>query len=441
MDINAAILKIGEVVWGWPMVAFVLIACLVLMVALRFVQFRYFFHAWRVTFAPSSDASTKSDMTPFQAFVNALSSSIGNGSLAGVATAIYSGGPGAALWIFVFGFLAMGLRFSEAYLGTVFNAKDAGETFGGPFIYLKKVPGGVILANVFAIFFFLIGMVSGNAMQANSVSLSLDRAFGISPWYVAVALFLFVLYALLGGAHRIVILSEAITPIKVALFFISAFIVFGYHYTTLIPALLLIIKSGLSIKAFTGGAIGYTIQQAMRFGVARTINSSEAGLGTAAVFFGASGGKRPVDNGFMAMLGTFISANLVCFLLAWIIVASGVWNSGLTSTPLTSAAFETVFGTAGGWIVTFLAVTFGIGVLVAYSYAARMSWLFLTKNKHLWLFNIIFPSVALVGAVAKVDIIWNSGDIINACLIVMNMYGILWLLPMIRRDVLAYKGK
>lgn len=432
MDINAIILNINHVLWGWPLVLFILGVASYATIALGFVQFRYFKKAWQLLLFPEK-GNLEGDMSPLEAFINALSTAVGNGSIAGVATAIYAGGPGAAVWIFVLGLLSMALRYSEVFLANYYPpiTKD-GYIVGGPMVYLTKLPGGKYLSYMFAFFLLYLSLASGNAMQANSISLGFERILGISPWAVAFALLAFMAYVMAGGARRIVEVSDKIVPIKVGVFFVSAIIILGYHYQSLIPALKLMFLGAFYPKALAGGLLGFTIQKAMRYGIVRSLNATEAGLGTAAVLFGGTASKEPVKNGLMSMISVFISANLICFMIAWMIVASGVWDSGQTSLNLTISAYETVFGTFGGWIVTFLSLSFGLGVLVTYSYIARACWFYLTDCRWETVYTVIFCAVTFIGAIAHVDIVWNAIDTANAGLLIANLAGIAWLMPKIR---------
>lgn len=439
MGLNELVLKINDFVWGWPLIIYVVGAALIVTISLGFIQFRYFFRSWKYLLSPQV-GSAEGEMTPLQAFGNALSTSLGNGSIAGSATAIYQGGPGAAVWIFVFGLLGMVLRFAEVYLATAFPPKNyKGSLVGGPMVYLSKVPGGAVLPFIYAFFMLLLGLFSGNAMQANSIRLGLVRILGVDPRIVAVILFAFVIYVMVGGAKRIVKISDAIVPIKVGLFFLTAFIVLGYHITSIIPALKTIFIGAFTPNALVGGAMGYAVQQAIRYGLSRTANASEAGLGTAAVLFGGSGTQDPVKSGIMSMASSFISANLVNFSIALMIVASGVWGSGLTSIDLTSAAYETVFGAPGGWIVTFLTMSFGLGVIVSYAYVCRACWMYLTDGRFMNVFIALFCLLTLWGGLERVDVVWNSIDIVVAGLLITNLYGILYLLPVIKKGIEQYR--
>lgn len=442
MSLNDIVILLNNIAWGWPLLIFIVGVAVIATVSSFFVQFRYFITMWQLVFFPKTSASdSQEDMTPFQAFLNALSASVGNGSIAGVATAVYAGGPGAALWIVVLGFLGMALRYSEVYLSSHFATHSSiGSSLGGPMIYLSRVPGGSFLPYFYAFLCFLLALASGNAMQANSIREGLVNIMPFLPKLViAFGLLAFIMFVMLGGAKRIIAVSDKIVPVKVGLFFSTCFIVLLYHYNAIIPALFTIWEGAFNPAAIGGAALGLSMQNAMRYGIARSSNASEAGLGTAGILFGGSSAERPVENGIMSMLSAFISANLVCFSIALMIVASGVWNSGETGLCLTIAAYNTVFGSIGGWIVTFLAISFGMGVLVTYAYISRACWIFLTGGKFMNVFTVIFCAVTFLGAIAKVDVVWNSTDLVNAGLLASNLWGILWLMPLIRKGIADYR--
>lgn len=433
MSLNALILSINDIVCGWPLIIYVVACGIVMTVGLRFIQIKEFINTWKITLFATDTQKSTGDMTPMQAFINALSSSVGNGSIAGIATAIHTGGPGATLWIFVLGLLGMSLRFAEVFLACYFPAERKGNALvGGPLVYLKEVPAGRYLLSLYAFFLFLLSIFSGNAMQANSIRVGFVRILPLESLWIAIILFAFIVYVMLGGAQRILKVSDKIVPIKVGVFFITALIVLFYHWQAFIPALALVFKSAFTPQAVAGGALGYTVQSAIRFGLTRSLNASEAGLGIAAVLYGSTGARNPRENGIMSMLGAFISSNLVCTMIALMIISSGVWQSDATGIDLTSMAYETVFGPFGSWIVTFLSVSFGIGVLVTYAYVARTAFLFLTGGRFEPVYTALYCLTTFVGAMVYVEVVWNSVDLVVAALLVINLFGMVWLLPVIR---------
>lgn len=426
-------------VFGWPLILYVIGISIICTLALGFIQLRYFIYAWKlVLFPPAQKAGVKADMTPFQAFINTLSTNLGNGSLAGMATAVNIGGPGSAIWVMIIGFLLMAVRFAEVYLSVAFGAKaNKAHGIGGPMLYLQSVFAGRYLAYIYAVL-CLMFMGIGSAIQSNSIRISMETTWQIPMMITAIALLLFVMYVVFGGAARIVKVSDRIVPLKVAVFFISTFIVLFYHRAELIPAISLMFSMAFSSAAVVGGATGFAVQQAMRYGILRSILATESGLGTAAVLFSSTGSTEPVKDGIISMLSTFLST-LVCFIVALCIVVSGVWNSGLTSTALTIASFSTVFGTYGGWVVSFLSVSFGMGVLVAYAYITREVWTSITHGKFLSFFPPLFCAVVFAGALVSVEFVFGFGDAIMAAMLLINLFGILYLLPLIKKAVAQFK--
>lgn len=439
MDISLLIQNISEMVLGWPLMIFVIgvgVACTVMF---RFVQFRYFLSAWRVVLAPS-EKQVAGDMSPLQAFVNALSSSLGNGAISGMAIAIYLGGPGAAFWLITIALILMAIRFAEVFLSVMYApSTSTGTILGGPMAYLKEVLGGKYLVFLYALFTVLFGFIAGSAIQTNSIGLSLYTTWNISPVTSGVILLLLVGYIIFGGAKRILKVSDAIVPVKVIVFCITTLIVLIYHAMAIPAALTLIFVSAFNPHAILGGALGFTLQHALRAGMNNSIFATESGLGTAAILFGSTGSKQPFNDAIMSMLSTFLSA-LFCFIIALCIVVSGVWNSGANSTALTIQAFNTVFGVYGGWIVTFLTVSFGMGVLVSYAYITRVVWLYLTRGRFEFVFMFIYALCSLFGALAthNAAIVWNLTNIIMAGMFAINLFGIAYLLPKLKKAVQNY---
>lgn len=427
-------------IWGWPLVIVSVTLSVALTIATKMIQVRYFFTSWRYLFFPEKRVSDGAYITPFQAFVNTLSASIGSGSAAGMATAMYQGGPGAAFWIFVLGFFNMAVRFAEVFVSTSFiDRSAAGVLRGGPMVFLKHVPGSRFLPTLYAFFCLFVSLVAGSAMQCNSMTIGLKRITCLDPRIIALLLGVLIVYVVLGGAQRIMSISNTVIPIKVALFFLATLIVLVYHAHAIIPAIKLIVQAAFEPQAITGALAGHSVQHAIRFGMSRSLSATEAGLGTAGILFGATATTNPVRTGIMSMSSLVISNHLVCCTLMVIFVVTGVWNSGLTSTAMTSAAFETVFGYAGAWIVASLSIIFGLGALVAYAYIGRECWVFLTNGRAVWLYGILFSLCGLLGSLARVESVWNAVDIGNAGMFLLTSYGLLYLMPYIYRSVRAYQ--
>ncbi len=425
----------------WPLLVCFMGTAIVVTIGLKGIPFKKFFTGFFSLLKISGNtAKAGAEITPLQAFLNALSTSLGNGAIAGIAAAIHLGGPGAGFWIFVAGFFCMILRFSEVYLATSFaSLSSTGRVLGGPFLYLKNLPGGKFLPFIYALFCLGYTMIGGCAMQCNSITSALVAVTGVPTLVVTGILVIFVLYSLIGGAQRIVKISSFVIPIKVIMFFVFCTGILIYHWAALIPSINLMIKAALTPEAVLGGAFGLSIQRICSIGLLRTINASEAGLGTAAVIYGSTGSVNPSDDGLSAMLGTFISTNLACFMVALAIVSSGVWNSGVDGSALTALAFETVYGTLGGWIVVSLTVLLGLGVFVTCGFVGRQCWLYLTNDRFEFVFPILFCLSALWGSINNVAAVFGVLDLIVAGCVFINLYGIIWLIPFMRKQLTTAK--
>jgi len=420
----------NDLVWSWPLVFFVTGVSAVWTVALGGAQIRCLPRAWRDVFSGGGDAGT-GKVSPRQAFINTLSANMGNGAFAGMAIAVCAGGPGAGFWALVFGILTMSVRFAEVYLSTEYGKnKPASSNVGGPMLYLGDVIGGSVLPYLYAIPCLLFGMTIGNAIQANSIVMCVETTCGIPHYNYVVAVVLTVLtaYVVMGGAARVSRFSDMLVPLKVGLFFIPCITLLAYHYANIGHALWMILLGAFNPGALAGGALGFTVQQAMRFGLDHSVMANESGLGTAGIMFGFTGSKDATRSALMGMLSAFIST-LVCFLVVLCLVASGVWDSGLNSMALNIAAFETLFGGLAGWLVSTISIIFGLGLLVAYAYVMHAVWMFLTGGKYEWMFNIIYPAFTAFGALATVGVVRDLGSLANGLLLYINLFGLLWLLP------------
>ncbi len=438
-DLPHTLYTLTDWLLGWPLILYTVGIGIFCSFAFRFIQFTHFFRAWRLILKPGTENKVKGQMSPFQAFINTLSTNLGNGSVVGAAVAVYMGGPGAGFWVVVIGLVLMSVRFAEVYLSTLYGAQaPQGTVLGGPMLYLRSVIGGKVLSSIYAFTCLFFGLVVGNAMQTHSISWSMQTATGLNDQILAVGIALFVLYVVMGGAQRVVALSNAIVPVKVVVFFASALALIIYHISALPAALSLIFHSAFSADALAGGAVGFSVMYAIRFGMNLAITATESGLGTAGILFGFTGDQDPVDSGLLAMISTFVSS-LVCFLVVLCIVMSGVWDSGLTSAKLTIAAFNTLFGVYGGWIVSFLSISFGLGVLVAYAYICRAAWSSLTGGKFIYTFMLLYAFASFVGALIDVNTIWFAIAVMNGLMLFINLFGVAYLTPSIVQQLCAKK--
>ena len=447
-EFQQAVHIVKDLIWSLPFIIFFVAVACIITVALHFIQFRTFVQSCKLVFFPKKSTTKKTgDMSSFQAFLNTLSVSIGNGCLSGTAVALFAGGPGVAFWMFVVGLLCMAIRFAEVFLAVSFaiDNKDKSK-LGGPFLYIEKLPGGMVLTYFYGIACLFFSLTAGNAMQCNTISTSFNKmipsdvnAFGdisIVKVFLAVILTSFSIYVLVGGTQRIVKIIEKVVPLKVGLFFLTIIIVLSYYWEQIPAAISLIMDNAFTPRAMGGAAAGLTLQQVFYHAAYATVNASEAGLGTASILYGSTGSKEPINDASSSMLSTFISNNIAMTMVTVALVASGAWMSGETGAPMVIEAYQSVFGYYGGWILTFLTLPFGIGVIVPYCYIARQSWTYITGGKGLWLFPIVFVSASFLGAIADIGELWTLISIVIAALLMVNLLALVYFIPYMRKHVL-----
>lgn len=445
MDFSSIITVVSKNIWGLPLLVGVFVVSVFMTFQLRFVQFRYFLTSISMLFSSdqvaSSDKKTD-DLTAFQAFINTLGANIGNGSLGGVPVALCVGGPGSIFWLLVVSTFAIALRYSEAYLGMAFIGKYRfGSAKGGPMLYLSMLPGGLFLSYSFALFCLGYALIGGNVIQCNTVGLALQKTWGVDPYYTAFFVLAFILYVLIGGAQRIVTYLDMLVPFKVFLFIGSSLLVLAYNYQAIPHAFYLIWQGVFQPQAFVGGSFGYAMQKVMTVGLQRGVLIHEAGLGTAAVAFGSTAGENAVKDSIMSMLSVYINTHVICLMIALSILSSSAWGNGDTSSALMVATYETVFGSFGGWIISFLSINFGISVLISNAYLGRVCWSFLTGGKFMFVFPLIYTIVAFVGTYMNVAVAWQIADIVTAGLVICNLLGVLWFALVIKNGLKSYEGK
>jgi AGCS family alanine or glycine:cation symporter len=434
------ITSISAFIWGFPIIFLIFFSGLIFSFVFNFVQIVYFKNGFKNIFKNETELEKENDISPFQAFINTLSISIGNGALAGMAVALSNGGPGVAFWVFILGFFAMAIRFAEVYAGISFF--DSKSNLNGPLSYIKNLPYGNFWIYCYSFAMIPYIFFGGISMQTNSISLSLEKSINLPILWSGILFAFFTLYIIIGGSKRIMKVSEFIIPIKVLVFFISIILVFFYHIDKFFYAINLILKSAFNFNAISKGIAIFSLQEAISSAFSRATNATEAGVGTASIFFSATDNKNPIKSSLISMISAFISTNLVCSFLVFVIVLSGISINGLVSTQIVIAAYETVFGKFAAPIVTFLSLSFGLGVLVSYVFLAFKSWEFIFNKKTLWICTLLLPIFAFLGSVFPAKIVFKSLDIFVGVLVFINIIAILWNLPFLKekfnKDIKKY---
>ena len=405
-------------------------AGLFLTLRLRFVQVRRFGDAWRAAFIRLSGGGS-GVLTPFQVFMTALAASIGTGNIAGVATAIVSGGPGALFWIWVYGFLAMAIKFSEAVLGITFRDIGPSGVLSGPMYYLRDGLRSRALAWTFALVAAVAALTTTPFTQPNSMALVLNTVVGIPRIVSGITIAVLTWLVIIGGIKSIGRAAEKLSPLKVGLYLVGGLIVIVFHASRLPAVFSLIFERAFSMQAAAGGGLGILV--AMRYGIARGIYANEAGYGTAAVAYGTAQSAQPVQQGLNAIIEVFIVSFITSTISALTILLTGVWDSGLTSTAAVAAGFDSVMPVAGGYIVAFCAFLFGYTTLIGWAYYGEQFFEYILGRRvtmpYRWIYCLLIP----FGAVSKVATVWAWGDLMNALQVFPNLIGVIGLSAIVSR--------
>jgi AGCS family alanine or glycine:cation symporter len=408
-----------------PWVVVVLLGTgLFLTVRLRAVQVRRFGDACRVAFVRRGTGTTGA-LTPFQAFMTALGASIGTGNIAGVATAIVSGGPGALFWIWVYGFVATAIKFSEAVLGMTYRETRGPTVLSGPMYYLRDGLRSPLLAWLFALVAAVAALTTTPFTQPNSMALVLNTVVGIPKIVSGVAIAVLTWLVIIGGIKSIGRAAEKLSPLKVGLYLAGGLVVILFNAARIPSVLELIFERALSMKAAAGGSLGILV--ALRYGVARGVYANEAGYGTAAVAYGTAQSLQPVQQGLNAVMETFIVSFVTSTISAMTILLTGVWESGLTSSAAVAAGFNTAMPVVGGYIVAFCAFLFGYTTLIGWAYYGEQFFEYILGRRvtmpYRWIYCLLIP----FGAVSKVATVWAWGDLMNALQVFPNLIGVIGL--------------
>ena len=403
-----------------------------LTVKTSFVQLRRFGEAWRVALVRRATGDSGA-LTPFQAFMTALAASIGTGNIAGVATAVVSGGPGALFWIWAYGFVATAIKFGEAVLGMTFRESTTGGVLSGPMYYLRDGLRSPSLAWLFAFVAAVAALTTTPFTQPNSMALVLDTVFGIPRLASGITIAVLTWLVIIGGIASIGRAAEKLSPLKVGLYLTGGLIVILFNAAR-IPSVLALVFS----EAFTTrSALGFGMFVAMRYGIARGIYANEAGYGTAAVAYGTARSTQPTLQGLNAVVEVFIVSFVTSSISGLTILLTGVWQSGVTSTAAVAAGFNTVMPTVGGWVVAFCTFLFGYTTLIGWAYYGEQFFEYILGRSvtipYRWIYCLLIP----LGAISKVDVVWAWGDLMNVLQVFPNLIGVLGLSGIVARAASA----
>ena len=383
------------------------------------------------------------DVSHYQALATALAATVGVGNIAGVATAIHLGGPGALFWMWVSAIFGMAAKYSEAFMGVRFRTTDAkGEMSGGPQYYLKKaIPNrfGRFLSLFFAVAAVIASFGIGNMTQSNSVAAAMESTFGVEPFIVGIVLAVFTALVLIGGIKSISRITSGMVPFMIIFYVIAGLVVLAINWQGILPALGMVFTDAFTGTAAVGGFAGSAMAQAIQFGVARGIFSNESGMGSAAIVAAAAKTKHPVRQGLVSMTQTFIDTIIVVSMTGLVIITTGVWQDGSTGSALTSEGFSTGLpGQWGGSIVAIALIFFAYSTVLGWAYYGERNVERLIGVKGVMPYRLIFSVVVFVGATVELSTVWTFSDVANGLMALPNLVGLLICSGLIARETKAY---
>ncbi|MCB1877914.1 MAG: sodium:alanine symporter family protein [Chromatiales bacterium] len=431
---------LNGLVWGPLMLVLILGTGLFLTIGLAFMPIRRLGYGFRMLWR-GRHGSGEGDITAFNALMTALSATVGTGNIAGVATAVAVGGPGAVFWMWCTALVGMATKYTEAVLAVKYREVDeAGNHVGGPMYYIRNGLGTNWrwLAAAFAVFGALAGFGIGNMVQANSVADVLETNLGIPFWVSGLVMAVLVFAVLIGGIRRIAQVAGKLVPFMAAVYVLGGMAVIVANIGEVPAAFLSIVEQAFTPTAATGGFAGAGVMLAVQMGVARGIFSNEAGLGSAPIAHAAAQTDDPVRQGTVAMLGTFIDTLVICTITALVIVITGAWTDGTTGAALSSAAFGQGLPGFGEWIVSFGLVVFAFTTILGWSVYGERCAEYLFGVKAVMPFRILWVLAIPVGAVVKLSFVWLVADTLNALMAIPNLIALLLLGPVAFRLTREY---
>lgn len=454
--VNEIVGLIDTFVWGPVMLVLLVGTGIFLTIRLRFLSWRNLGYALHSVLSKEARTTKRGtgDVSPFSALMTALAATIGTGNIIGVATAMFAGGPGALVWMWISACFGLTSKFSECMLAIKYReTNEKGEMSGGPMYTMKNAfknkAFGHSMGFLFALFTVLASFGIGNMTQANSISGSLTETFGVPSWITGIALTVLALIIILGGITSISKVSSVVVPVMAIFYVIAGLIVICGNITNVPHGLYLIFGMAFHPQAIGGGVLGtitVSVMNSLRYGVARGVFSNEAGLGSAAITAAAATTDDPVRQGYINMTGTFFDTIVVCTITGLSIAASGVLGTTnaagepLQGIQLTMAAFGSVLGPVGSYLVAIGIILFAFSTILGWEYHGEKAFEYLFKSHRFnIIYRVIFSLVVYVGATQTLDLVWNISDIMNALMAIPNLICILLLSNVVASEVKRFQ--
>ncbi|SFE18607.1 alanine/glycine:cation symporter family protein [Peptostreptococcus sp. D1] len=421
---------INGILWG-KVLLFLLVGCgIFFTINLRGIQVRKFGKAFKQAFGGFSlkgEKAGKDGMTSFQSLATAIAAQVGTGNLAGAATAIVSGGPGAIFWMWLSAFFGMATIFAEAVLAQLFKKDVNGQVTGGPAYYLRYGVKSKFLSTLFAVSIIIALGFIGNMVQANSIGSAFKSAFNINPLIVGIVLAVISGFIFIGGIGRIASFTEKLVPVMAAFYIIGGVIILIVMGGKTVDAIRMIFVGAFNPSAVLGGAAGVAVKDAIRYGVARGLFSNEAGMGSTPHAHAVAKVDDPTQQGLVAIVGVFIDTFIVLNITALVIIATGADRIGEKGITVTQKAFEAGFGSFGLIFVAVALLFFAFSTIIGWYFFAEANVTYLFGEKSLMPFRVIVLVFIILGTALQVDLVWELADMFNAIMVIPNVIGLVYL--------------
>lgn len=445
MSIDTILNQINNIVWGVPLLVLISGVGIYFTLKLKLVQLIHLPKAFRYMFKPEQGQNQTGDISAFAALSTALAATIGTGNIVGVATAIQTGGPGALFWMWIVAFFGMATKYAECLLAIKFRSKDKdGYVAGGPMYYIEMGLGQnwKWLAKAFAFFGVMVALLGiGTFPQVNGIANALHDTFNLPISLTAVALTLLVSVIILGGVKRISKIASVIVPFMAIAYVAASLLILIINANKLPETFAFIIHSAFNPQAALGGAVGFTVMQAIQSGVARGIFSNEAGLGSAPIAAAAATTKEPVRQGLISMTGTFLDTLIVCTMTGLVIVLTGVWQGDVQGAALTNLAYsQGLSSSIGAIIVTVGLIFFAFTTILGWCYYGERCFVYLVggRTKGIKFYRFAFILLIAVAPFLKLNTIWTIADIVNGLMAFPNLIALIGLRHIVIEETRLY---
>lgn len=430
MNINSFI---NGIVWGPPILILIVGTGIYLTVRTNFFAITKLGYVLKQTLFKmfSKEQHGEGEVTAFQAVATALAATVGTGNIAGVATAIASGGPGAVFWMWIAAVFGMTTKYAEVVLAVKYREKtEDGRFIGGPMYYIEKGLNQKWLAYLFAFFGALAAFGIGNMTQSNSIAVAMETSFNIPPLAMGIIVAIAAGAVVIGGLKRIAQVTELLVPFMAAFYILGGLIIIILNIGQLPAAIATIVKSAFTGQAALGGFAGATVMQAMRYGVARGVFTNEAGLGSAPIAHAAATTDHPGRQGLWGVFEVWIDTLIIATITALAITLTGVWESGVSGAALTMSAFQSVIP-IGNYLVSIGLLLFAFSTILGWEYYGERCAEYLLGPSIIKVYRIIFIPFIVIGAIGGLEFIWDLADTLNGLMAIPNLIGVVFLSPVV----------